>query len=197
MKKATFLEQFRKYFIFSSREWIVKMYMRADPYLNRGSIIDIETTGLNPEPGDYYNPQSHTISLGIYSGHLIRIYQLAKPDYERFRILARRIARKTPQPRYAYAAHFEQSFLGIPEGWHDLTRYREPYYNDWENWHNYRYRLADVTQGPYEKPEDLDIDSSDVPQTWENWLRTKDWRQLAEISWHNYCDLLRERQLVN
>jgi len=197
MKKAAFLEQFRKYFIFSSREWIVKIYMQASPCLYNGSIIDIETTGLNLGPGDYYNPPSQILSLGIYQGCLIRIYQLAKPEYDRFKELCRRIALKTPTPRYSYAAHFEQQFLEIPDGWHDLTRseFLEESF-DWGEPHFRCYRLADVTRGPYESREDWDINASEIPETWEKWLKTQDWRHLAEISYHNYVDLLRERQLI-
>jgi len=198
--KDDFLKDFRRYFLFASRELFIKIYMKTNPCLEKGCVIDIETTGLNPRKNDYYNPQSHVITLGIYQGDLIRIYQLAKPDYDRFLEICRRIVDKTPQPRYAYAAHFEQKFLEVKEGWQDLTRYIEPDYEwdyyDHPPWFSGRLSLKDVTKGPYESREDWDIEGSEVPSTWEKWLKTKDPRVLSEISYHNYIDLLRERQLI-
>jgi len=196
MKKKEFLDEFRKYFLFGSGEWFIKIYKKTNPLMEKGAIIDIETTGLNPGKGNIYIPQSHIITLGIYQQELTRIYQLTKRNYVGFLQVCRKIVEKTPKPRYAYAAHFEQSFLGVIDGWQDLTRYREVEYDEWQPWRSPRYSLVDVTRNPCDNREDWDIDSNEVPATWEKWLQTGNPLLLAEISYHCLVDLLRERQLV-
>jgi len=196
MMKKRFLKEFGKHFLFGSTEFMIKIYKKANPYLEKGCIVDIETTGLNPGKGDYYTPASSVVTLGVYQGDLIRIYQLAKPNYIKFLAICRKIIERSPTPRYAYAAHFEQSFLGVFNGWQDLTRYREVEPDGWEPYRNYRYRLVDVTRNPCPTREDWDIDGEEVPARWSQWLTGRQIRDLAEISYHCYIDLLRERQLV-
>jgi len=195
--KNAFLENLRKWFVFPHRKWFLALYLNADFPLERGSIIDIETTGLNPRYGYPYIPRCHVITLGIYQGNLIRIYQLIKPSYIKFLATCRKIIQKTPAPRYAYAAHFEQSFLGVLNGWQDLTQYEEMRSDWWGGEPSFRrFSLVDVTRNPCPKREDWDIDGSEVPATWEKWLKTGKVELLGEIAYHNYIDLLRERQLV-
>jgi len=194
--KSAFIQSLRKYFIFPNRKWFITMYLKTTPRLDNGSIIDIETTGLKPGKGNYCIPPSHIITLGIYQGDLIRIYQLTKRNYVGFLRVCRKIVEKTPKPRYAYAAHFEQSFLGIIEGWQDLTRYREVEYDEWQPWRSVRYSLMDVTRNPCPSREDWDIEGSEAPATWEKWLKTGKIDLLGEIAYHCYIDLLRERQLT-
>jgi len=201
MLKQEFLKEFRKYFLWGSGEWFIKFYKKASQSLDKGTIIDIETTGLNPGKGNLYIPASHIITLGIYQGDLIRIYQLTKRNYVGFLNICRKIVEKTPKPRYAYAAHFEQSFLGVIDGWHDLTQYYYDRQSDWYGTDDFeppyrRQRLADVTRNPSENREDWDIDGSEIPATWEKWLQTRNSLTLAEIPYHCYIDMLRERQLI-
>jgi len=200
MLKQEFLKEFRKYFLYGSGEWLVKFYQKTNRSLEKGAIIDIETTGLNPSKGNIYIPASHIVTLGIYQGDLIRIYQLTKPNYVGFLNVCRRIVEKTPKPRYAYVAHFEQSFLGVIDGWHDLTQYYYDRQYDFYGTDDFeavrRQRLVDATRNPCPTREDWDIDGSEVPARWSQWLTGRQIRDLAEISYHCYIDLLRERQLV-
>jgi len=189
--KREFFQRFLGYFPYS-RQWFLTIRLRSNPFV-KGTIVDIETTGLNPGRGDYYNPQSHIITLGTYSGPTIELRQLLSPRYEAFRDVCLRTVERKPQPLYAYFAHFEKEFLGIEEGWNDLGQYS---FSDWHDGYS-RLSLVDVTRSPYQRSEDGDVDGRDVPQLWARWVKGSPVNNLAEIAYHCYIDLLRESQLVN
>jgi len=186
--KLEFIKEVRSYFRFGTPGWMFSMCQKAET-LPQGCIIDIETTGLNPDKGDYYHHQDHILTLGIYRNDRIFLYQLVKPHYDRFRELCQKIVSRTPTPRYAYCAHFEQSFLGVKEGWFDLAVYG--------NFRRHPYPLIDVTKNPCgDDKEERDIEGSAVPICWSGWLHAKSLKHLTEIPFHCLVDLLREAQLV-
>ena len=189
--KREFFQRFLGYFPYS-RQWFRTLRLRNNP-LVKGTIVDIETTGLNPGRGDYYNPQSHIITLGTYSGPTIELRQLMSPKYEAFRDLCVRTVEKKPKPLHAYFAHFEKDFLGIEQGWNDLGQY---WPSDWHDGYR-RVSLIEATRRPYQSREDEDVDGKDVPQLWAAWVKESRIKNLAEIAYHCYIDLLRESQLVN
>jgi len=189
--KSDFFQRFLGYIPYS-RQWYLTIRLRNNP-LVKGTIVDIETTGLNPGRGDYYNPQSHIITLGTYSGPTIELRQLFHPKYEAFRDICIRTVEKKPQPLYAYFADFERDFLGIEKGWSDLGEY---IFSDWQDGYR-RVALVEATRSPYQKREDEDVDGKDVPELWAEWIKGSRVRNLAEIAYHCYVDLLRESQLVN
>jgi len=155
--------------------------------LEKGCIIDIETTGLDPQ-------LHHIITFGILRRKTARVYQLTNPDYEPFKALATQKTQRSQKPRYAYNARFESDFTGIQEGWHDLTQYEERH-DEWI-WYDgpyYRMHLDQCTLTPFQEP---DITGSQVPQHWQQWLKTHKPQTLWAIAFHNLSDLLRTRQLI-
>ena len=186
MNKRIFWRIFKSYFTFGIRNWFIEISIRTNPHLPEGTIIDLETTGLRPR-------WNHIVTMGLYKDDKIRIFQLVKPEYDRFWNLCHNIAQKQPRPLYAYAAHFERDFLKIPDGWKDLTRYYEV--DDYYPIRNFR--LIDVTTYPYNSQADYDIDGKDVPKKWAEWLFDKNLKSLMEISYHCMIDLIRERQLIH
>jgi len=154
--------------------------------LQKGSIIDIETTGLFPTT-------DMLITLGILKGRKAHVYQLTNNQYIRFWRLCVSLVLKAPIPRYSYAAHFEADWLNIRDGWQDITQYAEKDYDDFEYGPYYRLHLDQCTFSPF---QEHDIISQQVPIQWKAWLREKNPKILYEIAFHNLCDLLRVRQLI-
>jgi len=189
MNKRKFWRIFKSYFTFGIRGWFIEISIKTNPYLPKGTIIDIETTGLKPR-------LDNIVTMGLYKDDRITIFQLVKPQYDRFWNLCHRIAQKQPRPLYAYAAHFERDFLKIPNGWKDLTRYYQTHDDYYDYYSTRRFRLIDITSYPYESQADYDIDGKDVPKKWAEWIFDKNLRSLMEIAYHNYVDLSRERQLI-
>jgi len=187
--KQKLANQVRTNLIFPKGRYFILITHKTDKPLKKGSIIDVETTGLDPQ-------QDHIITLGILKGNQARILQLIKPNYTRFQNLCHYTAQEQPKPHHAYASQFEQQFLRTntaTSDWHDLNQYFEVEY-DYENPLR-RCRLADCTTHPFPS-EPYDIDGPQVPQAWQLWLRTKDANFLTDIVWHSLCDLLRTQQLV-
>jgi hypothetical protein len=96
--------------------FIIKLPKRY--YLEKGCIIDLETTGIFPL-------LSHIITMGILEKGRAVIHQLTVPKYTDFLYYCIQKAKETQEPRYAYNARFESEFLQIENGWHDLMQYRD------------------------------------------------------------------------
>lgn len=186
MNKRRFRRIFKSYFALGIRGWFIEIPIKANPYLPKGTIIDLETTGLKPGIDSI-------VTMGLYRRNRIRIFQLVKPEYNRFWRLCHKIAQEQPRPLYAYVAQFERDFLKIPNGWKDLTRHYQTYD---EYYSTRRFRLIEVTKPPYGSPDDQDIDSHEVPKKWAEWLLDRNLESLCEIAYHCMIDLIRERQLI-
>jgi uncharacterized protein YprB with RNaseH-like and TPR domain len=161
--------------------------LQREQQLEKGCIIDIETTGLDPQ-------LHHIITFGILRRKTARVYQLTNPDYVSFKALVTQKTQRSQKPRYAYNARFESDFTGIQEGWHDLTQYEERH-DEWI-WYDgpyYRMHLDQCTLTPFQEP---DITGSQVPQHWQQWLNKHKPQTLWAIAQHNLSDLLRTRQLI-
>jgi hypothetical protein len=75
-------------------------------------------------------------------------------------------------------------------------QYGEREGNDWVNAEGgplYKLHLDQVTFSPFSQP---DIVGSEVPEHWQEWIKTKNPQELWPITFHCLCDLLRIRQLV-
>ncbi|RLJ06934.1 MAG: hypothetical protein DRP12_03195, partial [Candidatus Aenigmatarchaeota archaeon] len=86
-----------------------------------GTIIDIETTDVNPEKGEI-------ITFGYFTGNTIKIFQRTDPS-ERGRDIFNRFIRSAlqtlPRPFHAYNCSFEERWLGVRFS-HDLmAKWRE------------------------------------------------------------------------
>jgi hypothetical protein len=180
-------KQFLSNFLFKPYPTIASLTYRlpSDHALPAGCIIDIETTGLDPA-------YDKIITLGILKHDIAQIHQLTIPAYNTFKLFCLSKTEKSPKPRYAYAAHFEQEFIGHFKDWQDLTQYAErEYINDFNPY--YRLRLDECTLTPFQEP---DIEGREAPAYWETWLQQRKPKILYAITYHCLCDLLRTRQLI-
>lgn len=172
--------------LFPKGRYFIIINSKVTKPLQKGTIIDIETTGSFPE-------HDHIITLGILKANEIRIYQLIKPFYTRFQKLCHNIVEDQPTPHYAYASHFEQNFLQVTSDWHDLTQY---YQVDYDEENPFRpSRLANATFHPF-PGQPYDIDGKDCITEWQQWLKTKKPKHLINIVYHNACDILRIQQIL-
>ena len=173
--------EFTSYFLFKPYPEIVPFTVRLPEkhILPRGAIIDIETTGLNPEADDI-------ITMGILQKDRAVIHQLAKPSYELFKAVCESKATRAPKPRYAYNTRFETGFLNIKDDWVNLTQYGGKEWEDWENGPYYRMHLDQCTFSVFKEPE---IFGHDVPRTWQEWLTTHKPETLSKITLHCLANL--------
>ena len=186
MKTPPYLEadhlehEFTTYFLFKPYPEFIPFTVKlpTEHHLPKGCIIDVETTGLNPETDDI-------ITMGILQKDRAVIHQLTTSAYQQFRTYCRNRADRTPLPRYGYNTRFESEFLSIEEGWHDLTR---------STFARGRLHLTDCTFSVFKEP---DIIGADVPKTWQEWLNTHKPETLSQITLHCLADLLRTRQLID
>ena len=84
--------------------------------LEKGCIIDLETTSLSPLSG-------HIVTMGALEKDKAVVYQLTVPNYEEFRTFCVQKARET-QARYSYNARFEGEFLQMEHCWIDLMQFK-------------------------------------------------------------------------
>ena len=185
-------KNFLSYFMFKPWPEIIPFTIKLEPkqQLDKGSIIDCETTGLNPEADDI-------VTLGILKKDRAVIHQLTTAAYPLFKAYSQTKANRTPLPRYGYNTRFESSFLNIKEGWHDLTQHAERRGYDWHNSDYppyYRMHLDECTYSVFKEPN---IKGANVPPTWQEWLNTHKPQTLFKIVGHNLSDLLRTRQLID
>ena len=126
--KKKLLRDFQDYFMLDRPPWVIRLdYTLPDEKaLLKGSIIDLETTGL-------FSSTDMIITLGILRGKRARVYQLTNNEYVKFWGLCVKLVLKAPVPRYSYAAHFEAEWLNIKDGWQDLSQYEERDYDDFEH----------------------------------------------------------------
>lgn len=198
MKTPPYLEadhlehEFSTYFLFKPYPEFIPFTVKLPEkhHLPKGCVIDVETTGLNPETDDI-------ITMGILQKDRAVIHQLTNTAYPQFKTYCHNKADRTPLPRYGYNTRFESEFLNIKEGWHDLTQHAE---RRGYNWYNedydpyYRVHLDECTISTFKEPN---IKGADVPGTWQEWLNTHKPTTLSKITLHCLADLLRTRQLID
>jgi hypothetical protein len=183
--------EFCSYFLFRPhpRQVDFKVVLPQKQQLKKGCVIDVETTGLDPQ-------QHHIVTMGVLEKDRAVIHQLTTSAYQEFLTYCIQKAQRTPLPRYGYNTRFESSFLNIKDGWHDLTQHAERRGYDWHNSDYppyYRLRLDECTYSVFKEPN---IRGADVPRTWQEWLNTHKPQTLFKIAAHNLSDLLRTRQLI-
>jgi hypothetical protein len=183
-----------------------------------GTIIDLETSGLDPS--------MEILTFGYFTGGVIKIHQFAKDDAElqtEFRKMISDTMRFLPRPFYAYNSSFEESWLktkfdiDLMDNWKKMTqRVRKPGYK-WCRKH--RWVKAEDSQCPYcghdlkNEPKwpraeelvslphkyfgiEIEAMGHDVPVLWEEFKQTGDRELLNKVVYHNLYDLLRESCLL-
>lgn len=171
------------------REWMV-------PISISGTIVDVETTGIDPELGD-------VITCGCFSGNKISIFQRVDPTEDGKRKFFRVLYNWSsfyPRPYYAYNKRFEENWLKIRFD-HDLmSKWKKTAENNISKdgrtlkWP----KVSELISLPHNYYGLEDIDGKDVPIIWKEFCDTKgkDIKILDKIIFHNLNDLIREACLL-
>ncbi len=171
------------------------------PIQFQGTIIDLETTGLNPETAEI-------ISIGLLTGETLTILAITNhctQALQEFHNAIATLLSSAPQPVYAYNASFEKAFLekkiglslaivDAQEPLRDLCKEarRQGHSIKWP-------RLSEVTGSrlnEYFGIRDEEILGNRIASLWKKFLRKKDQRLLEKIMYHNSMDVIRTLELL-
>lgn len=163
----------------------VGIYTKSLPIgLLNGSIIDIETTGI--EVGG-----SEIITLGCLQNNKTVVYQRADMTADEYHAYLTGKIMELPKPIYAYNAEFERSFLTTkslvdPE----LVDIFGPYMKR-ANKMKIKYpKLDELASIPHHYFGEKSIPSKRIPDLWHNYVHKRDLRSLATIVKHVREDLI-------
>jgi len=156
----------------------------------RGSLIDIETTGLDPV-------RHEIITVGSISGSRLCVIQRKSRRKEPFYDEIRKVLSRLPRPFYAYNSGFEESFLeaqlGVRFKMKDLMKpWREMANNRTIKWP----KLDELVSEPEMYYNVTRITAKDIPTLWHAYLTNQDQKLLEMPLRHNRADLLRELYLL-
>lgn len=151
----------------------------------KGSVIDIETTGLNPATDEI-------ITFGFIEDNKLQIIQRTNKDKIGFYNELKKVVKKLKAPFYAYNGSFENDFiqaqLGIKKKVVDVfAPWRKMAESQGQKWP----KLDDLVSEPEIYLGMPRITGRDCPILWKNFLKTKDQELLAPIMEHNKSDILR------
>jgi len=148
------------------------MRKRIIPARIKGTVIDIETTGL-PQEG------AEIITLGAVSGNQLQILQ--RSVEKNFAARIKRVISRLPRPYYAFNKGFEEAMLGVGiDGELQSERYEK--------------KSQAIAVAKLHDP--FNGNGFDVIATWRKYKETGDARYLALIMDHNESDLLLETCLL-
>lgn len=155
----------------------------------QGSLIDIETTGLD-------RIHDEIVVFGYVQGSRLEIICRTSKDEEPFITQIAGLIPKLPKPFYAYNLSFEKEFLKARgmniEGIDLFQPWREKAEKLGLKWPKLD-ELFTHAEHYFSEPV---ISGKDVPLLWENFLKTGDRDYLQQIIRHNESDLLRELYLL-
>jgi DNA polymerase III epsilon subunit-like protein len=148
------------------------MRKRVIPARIKGTVIDIETTGL-PQNG------AEIITLGAVSGNRLQILQ--RSDEKNFPARIKRFISRLPRPYYAFNKGFEEAMLGVGiDGELQSEKYEK--------------KSRAIAVAKLRDP--FNGNGFDVIATWKKYQETGDPRYLTMIMDHNESDLLLETCLL-
>jgi len=150
-----------------------------------GSVIDIETTGLNPAIDEI-------VTLGFIEVNKLQIIQRTSEDKAEFYKELKDVVSKLKAPFYSYNGSFENSFiqaqLGITKEVVDVfAPWKQMAESQGQKWP----KLDDLVSEPEIYLGILRITGRDCPILWKNYLKTKDRELLTPIMEHNKSDILK------
>jgi len=156
----------------------------------KGSLIDLETTGLNPN-------QDEIVAFGCIKGNYLKVVQRKCRNETYFLTLINQEFRELRQPFYAYNAKFERDFVktkfGINARFVDLM---EPWRKKADKTRIKWPKLGELISEPEEYFGEKIIRGEDIPKLWSKYLTSKDFKYLKPIIRHCQIDLLRELVLL-
>ena len=150
-----------------------------------GSVIDIETTGLDPESDEI-------VTLGFIEANKLQIIQRTSKDQTAFYKELKEVVTNLKAPFYAYNGSFENRFiqaqLGIKKEVVDVfAPWRKMAESQGQKWP----KLDDLVSEPEIYLDMPRITGRDCPILWKNYLQTMDRELLTPIMEHNKSDILR------
>ena len=155
----------------------------------RGTLIDIETTGLN---SDY----DEIVVFGYVQENRLEIICRTSKEEDQFITQLAELVSKLPRPFYAYNLSFEKGFLRAKgmniEGLDLFQPWKEKAEELGLKWPKLD-ELFSHAEHYFNEPV---ISGKDVPRLWERFLHTGDKDYLQQIIRHNEADLLRELYLL-
>lgn len=153
------------------------------PIKLKGTLIDIETTGLNPDTDEL-------VTFGAITGSRLYIIQRTGEEAKDFLNRIRKEVENCQSPFYAYYCPFESKWLDIP-----LSR--------WQEIQPYEYaKKEDMISISQEVRKDSLHTGKRVPEFWNRYLRLRDDHPqeaaniLQKIMEHNKTCLLKELSLL-
>lgn len=154
--------------------------------LLKGTIIDVETTGLNPDVNEI-------VTFGYLTENKVSIMQRVEASATEFYKAIKSKLSKLPHPFYAYNAKFDQMFLNSK-----LKRKTPPEFIDiFKPWmeraelEGQKYpSLDELARLPRAYFKEKIIKGRDVPFLWAGYQKTKDKRKLSPIVRHCMEDLV-------
>jgi uncharacterized protein YprB with RNaseH-like and TPR domain len=150
-----------------------------------GSVIDIETTGLNPASDEI-------VTLGFIEDNKLQIIQRTSRDKAEYYNELKEIVTSLKAPFYAYNGSFEKRFLhaqlGIEKEFVDVfSPWRIIAESKGQKWP----KLDDLVSEPEMYLGLPRITGRECPILWKNYLQTMDRDLLTPIMEHNKSDILR------
>jgi len=155
----------------------------------RGTLIDLETTGLDAE-------RDEIVLFGYIQGSRLEIICRNSEQEAPFILQLAELVPKLPRPFYAYNLSFEKGFLrakGIDIEGVDLF---QPWKEKAEALSLKWPKLDELFSHAERYFNEPVISGKDVPGLWQKFLHTKEDAYLHQIIKHNESDLLRELYLL-
>lgn len=150
-----------------------------------GIILDLETTGINPQ-------EDEIITFGYIQKDSMIILQRVEKETSGFYQAIKKELDKIPQPIFAYYAEFEKGFLkrlGFKGTFIDIL---DPWKMKAKELHIKRPKLDELVPGPEKHIGEEMTTGSDVVRMWHRYLNTGNLDDLKLIIRHNQIDLSQE-----
>ena len=163
----------------------IKLYQkRLLVSLFNGAIIDIETTGLNPD-------MDEIITFGFLVKDRVTVMQRMDASAEEFYEAVRSRISELPRPLYAHNARFEKGFLASMLGARlDIVDIFHPWMERVESEAMKYPALDELAHLPREYFREKPLKGEGVTFLWRSYQKTREKRKLSLIVRHNMEDLV-------
>lgn len=166
--------------------------------LDKGSLIDFETTGLpNDEEGDH-----EIITLGYFHRNNVVITQRKCADKLPFYVEITKIIDKLPRPFYSYNTSFERTIMRLEL---DMNVPQSDFVDIMKPWKDKAARKAmkwpsldELISEPEDYFRELKVSGESVPKMWRIYRKSnfKFEQPVLRIMDHCFSDILRESILL-
>jgi uncharacterized protein YprB with RNaseH-like and TPR domain len=162
--------------------------------IEKGSLIDLETSGLPKDP-------EHEITcFGYITSNKLVILMRKTKEKEPFYNEIRKIVKGLTRPFYAFNARFDkeiiESELGLRFKSEDFVDLQQPYKIKANSLNLKWPRLDELISEPEKYFGEAQVSGKDCPGLWKGYLATGNENLLKMIMRHNLSDLLREAILL-